>query len=212
MPGDVSFAQGPNGEANGSYEFKGTQNSSIVFPNSPGGALDARHSMTVLCWLYYDEKDGPVFNYRTTKMWGVVVRVVSKKFFVRFRQRNYLPTTELRSPTPLVAREWTFVGATYNSTSGEAKMWIDGHVVHELNIGSNLQLGTQDNVTMGVRRGDPKFFKGRITQMQVYNVPLTHDEIQKVKGEIKRSGENESYLFFLRMAKRINRSFDVVHR
>ena len=89
-------------------------------------------------------------------------------------------------------------------------MWIDGQVVNELNIGSNLQLGTQDNVTMGVRGDDPDFFKGRITQMQVYNVPLTHDEIQKVKGKIKRSGENESYLFFLRMAKRINRSFDVV--
>ena len=211
VPGDVSFAQGPNGEANGSYEFKGTQNSFIAFPNNPGGPLDVRHSMTVLCWLYYDKKDGPVFNYRTTKNWGVVVRVVQKKFFVRFRKRDYSSTKELISPTPFVARAWTFVGATYNSTSGEAKMWIDGNVVHVLNIESNLQLGTQDNVTMGVRNDDPNFFKGRITQMQVYNVPLTHDEIQKVKGKIKRSGENESYLFFSRMAKRINRSYDVVH-
>lgn len=211
MPGDVSFAQGPNGEANGSYEFKGTKNSSIVFPNSPGGALDVRHSMTVLCWLYYDGKDGPVFNYRTTGKWGVVVRVQDKKFFVRFRKRDYSSTTHLKSPTQFGARKWTFVGATYNSTSGVAKMWIDGQVVDKRNIGSNLQLGTQDNVTMGVRGDDPHFFKGRITQMQVYNVPLTHDEIQNVKEKNKRSGENESYLFSLRVAKRINRSFDVVH-
>ena len=187
LHGDVSFAEGPNGEAYGSYEFKGSRNSSIEFPNSPGGALDVRHSMTVLCWLYYDGKDGPIFNYKTTVRWGVVVRVKGSKFFVRFRKRDYSTTAQLESPTPFVPRAWTFVGATYNNTSGEAKLWIDGDVVHELNIGSNLQLGTQDNVMMGVRSGDPKFFKGRIAEMQVYNVPLTQDQIQRIKERMKRS-------------------------
>ena len=187
VPGDVSFAEGPNGEAYGSYEFKGAQNSSIEFPNSPGGALDVRHSMTVLCWLYYDGKDGPIFNYRTTAKWGVVVRVKEGKFFVRFRKRDYSITAQLPSPTPFVPRAWTFVGATYNNTSGEAKLWVDGDVVHELNIGSNLQLGTQDNVMMGVRSGDPNYFKGRIAEMQVYNVPLTHVQIQRIKERMKRS-------------------------
>ena len=61
---NVRLAQGPDGKANGSYEFKGTWNSFIEFPNSRGGALNVRYSITMLCWLYYDGHNGPIFDYR----------------------------------------------------------------------------------------------------------------------------------------------------
>ena len=65
VPSGVSLAPGPDGKVNGSYEFSGTANSYIEFPNSEGGPLDVRQSMTMLCWVYHNGKDGPLFNCKT---------------------------------------------------------------------------------------------------------------------------------------------------
>jgi len=59
----VRLASGPDSKANGSYEFEGSSNSYITFQNSDGGPLDVRYSMTILCWLYYGGRDGPLFHY-----------------------------------------------------------------------------------------------------------------------------------------------------
>ena len=62
----VTLALGPYGIPGGSYEFSGSPNSFIQFPNSEEGPLDVRYSMTMLCWVYYkiNGQDGPLFNYR----------------------------------------------------------------------------------------------------------------------------------------------------
>ena len=82
------------------------------------------------------------------------------------------------------------MGASYDQANGDAKLWVDGLVVQTLNIGVNLQLATQDSVRMGVKIGDGRYFKGRIAQMQVYNVALTQEQIQAVKERIPVDGEN----------------------
>ena len=74
IPSGVSLAPGPYGKKDGSYEFFENANSFIEFPSSPGGALDVRYSMTILCWVYYDQKggpSGPIFNYFKGDDYGV---------------------------------------------------------------------------------------------------------------------------------------------
>ena len=174
----VHTARGPGGNPNGSYEFSGNVNSYIEFPN--GGGLDVKGSMTMLCWLYPGGQDGPLFNYKKSGSWGVHLWVVSGKLFVRFTKRDYSSTRAL-SHTPLKPGDgWRFVGASYDRANGHAKLWVDGKVVQTVNIGANLQLGTQDSVRMGAKIGDSRYFKGRIAQMQVYNVALTQKQIQAI--------------------------------
>ena len=70
VPSGVSLAPGPDGTAGSSYEFAGTANSYIEFPNSQGGPLDVRYSMTMLSWVYHQGQDGPLFNYKTSGQLG----------------------------------------------------------------------------------------------------------------------------------------------
>ena len=187
VPTGVTLAPGPNGEAHGSYEFHGTSNSYIEFPNSAGGPLDVRHSMTMLCWVYHNSQDGPLFNYRTGGHWGVHLWVVAGQLFVRFTRRDYSFTRALIH-TALVGG-WKFVGASYEHATGNAKLWVNGTAVQTLNIGIGLDLATQDSIRMGAKIGDGRHFKGRIAQMQVYDKALSQEQIQAIQKKTHVVGE-----------------------
>lgn len=178
---NVYLAPGPDGNIDSSYEFLGTSTNYIEFPN--GAGLDAKNSMTMLCWLFPGGQDGPLFNYRNTGSWGVHLWVAAGKLFVRFTKRDYSFTNALLHTELKPEDGWKFVGASYDSSSGDARLWVDGNEVQKLNIGTNLLLATQDSVRMGVKIGDGRFFKGRIAQMQVYNVALSQEQIQAIRSK-----------------------------
>ena len=193
VPSGVYLAPGPDGKSDGSHEFSGTANSYIEFPND--GGLDVMNSITMLCWLYPGGQNGPIFNYRNSGSWGVHLWVGAGQLFVRFTKRDYSFTDGLLH-TPLKPEDgWKFVGASYDQASGDQKLWVDGKMVQTSNIGANLQLATQDSVRMGVKIGDWRYFKGRIAQMQVYNVALTQEQIQTIQDRITLDGNK--YSFFL---------------
>ena len=140
--------------------------------------------MTMLCWVYYNGQEGPLFNYKTGGPWGVHLWVIGAgHLFVRFTHRNYAFTNALGS-TPL-AGGWKFVGASYDGGSGNARLWVNGAVVQTLNIGAGLDLATQDNIRMGVKSGDGRYFKGRIAQMQVYGSALSQEQIEGIYKRIE---------------------------
>ena len=178
-PVGVTLAAGPNGKTGGSYQFTGQANSYIEFPNN--GGLDTQRSITMLCWLYPQSTDGPIFNYKTSGSWGVHMWVVSGKLFARFTKRNYQFTQALTSSKSLALNEWQYVGASYDHNTGIASLWLDGQQVVQTIIGTGITLGTQDNVRMGAKEGDRRFFKGRISAMQIYDVALTEEQTNAVK-------------------------------
>ena len=184
----VQTAPGPDGKPDGSHEFSGTANSYIEFPN--GGSLDVKNSMAMLCWLYPGGQNGPLFNYGKRGSWGVRFWVSSGQLFVHLIERDYSPTNYL-DHTPLKPEDgWKFVGASYDQANGDAKLWVDGKAVQTVNIGANLQLATQGSVKMGVMIGDARYFKGKIAQMQIYNVALTQEQVQAIKEKIFVNGTN----------------------
>ena len=184
IPSGVNLAAGPNGEADGSYEFYGSNNSYIEIPNSAGEPLDVRHSMTMLCWVYHDGQDGPLFNYKTRGRWAVHLWVVEGQLFVRFTRRDYSLTTNLQHTS--LAGGWKFVGASYDRGTGVAKLWVNGAAVHTLNIGAGLDLATQDSIRMGAKIGDERYFRGRIAQMQVYDKALSQEQIFAIQEVFRR--------------------------
>ena len=135
----------------------------------------------MLCWLYPSSQNGPLFNYRNNGSWGVHLWVVEGQLFAQFPKRDY-SWTRLLHHTPLKQEDgWKFVGASYDQANGDAKLWVNGTAVQTVNIGANLQLATQDNVRMGAKIGDARYFKGKIAKMQVYNVALTQEQIKLIK-------------------------------
>ncbi|XP_068759324.1 uncharacterized protein [Montipora capricornis] len=187
MPGNptgVTLSQGPDGKDAGSYEFSGTPNSFIEFPNSDGGPLDVNGgSMTMLCWIYPTGKTGPLFNYKTSGAWGVHLwdgDNITHTLFARFTRRDYSFTNGLAGGS-LPRKTWHLVGASYDVSTGSAKLWVNAQVVRTLNITAGIYLATQDSVRMGVKIGDGRYYKGRIAQMQVYNDTLSAEQIQEIK-------------------------------
>ena len=176
----IKLRPGPNGVVDGSYEFAGNYKSYIQIPNN--GKLDTKYSMTMLCWVYPGSKDGPIFNYKIIGSWGVHLWINGGKLFARFTKRDYSFTPAL-THTVLSLGKWRFVGASYDRPTGRAKLWVDGKAVQTLNIGKNLLLATQDDVRMGAKIGDRRYFKGRIAQMAVYNVALTQQQIQTIQKQ-----------------------------
>ena len=187
---NVHLAQGPDGRANGSIEFKGTNNSFVEFLNSHGGALDVRYSMTMLCWLYYNGHGGPIFKYKKNENRRVTLGVFKGKLFARFIER--VPTEKATSMNTSLAGGWKFVGASYNNMSGEVKLWVDGVMVYKQEIDVSLTLSTHRNVRMGV--SGQWFFKGRIAQMQVYDLALTQEQIRAIQEKTQRPGEKYALL------------------
>ena len=189
IPRGVTLAPGPDGRTNYSYKFSGSSTSYIEFPNRIGEPLDVRYSMTMLCWVYSDGQNGPLFNYKTSGDWGVHLWVFSGKLFVGFTKRDYWNTDRLVHTN--LAGGWKFVGASYNRSSGEAKLWVNGAVVQTLNIGAGLELATQDSIRMGVKTGDGRYFKGRIAQMRIYNRALSQEQIQAIQKLVVAGNEKK---------------------
>ena len=144
----------------------------------------------MLCWVYFDGQDGPLFNYRNTGLWiwGVHLWANGGHLFARFTRRDYSFTLGLGGTA--LAGGWKFVGASYDGGTGVAKLWFNGTVVQTLYIGAGLDLATQDSVIMGAKIGDWRYFKGRIAQMQVYNGALSQEQIKAIQQETQVSGEN----------------------
>ena len=176
--GSVTLAPGPHNEPNGSYEFPGTSDSYIEFPNN--GGLDTRFSITLMCWVQPGGQDGPLFNYRESGPWGVHIWINFRKFFVRITKfPNHAFRTAISSFKELTVGQWYHVATTYDHNTGVNFIYINGNPNNSLNIGTDYNISTNDGrVRMGVKDGDHRYFRGKITQMKVYDFALNVDQIK----------------------------------
>ena len=173
-PGSVRPAPGPDGRPNTATEFFGKPNSYIEFPNN--GKLDTKRSLTLLAHIYQKGYAGPIFNYNP-KGWGVHLWMVSPRtLFVRFMRRQGGSSTADLRYRGILPNKWHFVGATYDGQTGIGELYVDNRLVARKRVGI-MRLATNYPVRMGARIGDSRFFKGRISCMQVYNVALRPRQI-----------------------------------
>ncbi|KAK2570476.1 hypothetical protein P5673_005298, partial [Acropora cervicornis] len=182
LASNVEFTSGPANEANGAYRFKGATDSFIQFPNT-GGILDVKYSITLMCWVRPGGQDGPLFNYKRQGAWGVHIWIASNgRFFTRitkFGSYAFLPG--LSTDLPLQQGRWYHVAATYDSNTGVNSIYVDGVLTKTQNIGTGYRISTNDPaIRMGVKVGDGRLFNGAITQLGIYNVSLTGDQIRAV--------------------------------
>lgn len=174
---NVQLAVGPDGNSEGSYQFWGTPDSFIELPNN--GGLDTQYSLTVLMWVYPEGQDGPLFNYRPAGGWEVHYWIVSGKFFCRMVKRDGSSVPNLLSHH-LKLGQWSYVGASYDYSTGINRMWVDETEIHQLHLGV-YTLSTNYTVRIGAIIDDSRYFKGRVARIQVYSTALNLEQVIAVK-------------------------------
>nr|XP_002733170.2 PREDICTED: uncharacterized protein LOC100367054 [Saccoglossus kowalevskii] len=133
----------------------------------------------MLAYVYPTGNSGPIFNFKRDN-WGVHLwQTAPTQEFVRFCNRalqftNYLAVNVLKH------NDWNFFGATYDYSSGIAKLWLNGAEVASQNIGVT-EISTQYEARMGARVGDGRYFQGMITCMQIYNKALSASEMEQAQ-------------------------------
>ena len=184
IPRDVHLAPGPYGQPQGSYQFSGSSNSYIEIPNN--GGLDTRYSLTLLAWVNRENDNGPIVNYGI-KSWGFHFWFTSGKLFARPMTRDKTSLPHVVSSK--LSKSWHYVGTTYDFSSGVVRLWVNGTEVAQTTVGSTEQ-STQQDVRMGAKgnTNDPRYFKGRICCLQVYNKTLNQQEIITVQDRTLETG------------------------
>ena len=129
--------------------------------------------------------------YEKSTTFGVNLWVANGwKLYVLFVKRDYSSANYLAHGS--LVGGWNFVSPSYDRSSGEAKLWVNGAVVQTLNIGAGLELATQDSIRMGVKTGNGRYFKGRIAQMRIYNRALTQEQIQAIQKLVVAGNEKNN--------------------
>lgn len=194
---DVDLAPGPDGSPGGSHYFNGTSTSFIKFPNK--GGLDTKYSMTFLAWINYEETEGPIFYYADSNvglgkfgnqflLWGGRLKIV-------IRQMANFTTLASISSDSLESQTWHFVGVSYDYVSGETKLWINGSENRVKYTIWPSETATRQAVVMGALKNYPRYFRGRISCILLYDRVLTKPEIEDAMELCRTAGENFRLLF-----------------
>ena len=152
---------------------------------SSGINLNVLDSRTTSCWCYiFDNNVETVFlQYQDTK-----ISVNGKTLTLKNSELRELSLTGT-----LAGKVWTLVGVSYNEKSAEAQLWIDGHVlVNSRILRTKLDWKDSPSLTLGGNK-----FKGKITQLMLFNLTLTQEQVQEINGRMKLPGETESNIRIL---------------
>ena len=169
--GDVSITHGPYNEPGGAYMFYGTNSSYIEFPND--GGLDTWFSITLMCWVRPGGRDGPLFSYEKDDRVVQIFSVQPTLTFILIDQPEFIVIVA----NDLLTEVWVHVAATYNYYTGNGSLFINGHLNASSHKHISHPIATEaDKVQMGVNAG--MYFKGKITEMKVYDVALDEAQIQ----------------------------------
>lgn len=164
-----------DGKFKGGLIFSGNAARDFVeIPDS--GSLDLEDGLTVEMWIFLNTpstgggtgvtkegayKAGPrsdrTFLLRmttTTKAWGSAV---------------------VFGNTELPLKKWVHTASTYDADSGEGKVYIDGEIDNEGDIGGKI---VTNDVVLWLGRGAGPFLDGYIDEVRISNIARTQKEIQ----------------------------------
>ena len=172
----VYLSLGPDGSQDGSYFLRGN---SITFSDSK---LDIGFPITIVCWLYTYDNNAKTEGFLQYK--GIHLSANHKEL-----KLSSLPSNDQLLTGTLAEKGWTFVGVSYNETTPEVKLWIDGNVVKSTTLTADFD-SNDSQLTLGGNN-----FKGKMAQLMLFNSTLTQEQMQGIKGRMKLPGETESYFY-----------------
>ena len=176
--GEVYLSLGPDGTEDGSYLFRGPHANSITFSDSK---LDIGFPITIVCWLYTYDNNAKTEGFLQYK--GIHLSTNHKELKLSSSSNDQLLTGTFAE------KGWTFVGVSYNETTAEVKLWIDGNVVNSTTLIGDFDSKGRQFLKLGGNN-----FKGKLTQLMLFNLTLTQEQLQGIKGMMELPGETKSYI------------------
>ena len=177
--GEVYLSLGPDGTQDGSYFFRGPHANFINFSDSK---LDIRFPITIVCWLYTYDNNTKTEGFLQYK--GIHLSANHKQLKLSSSSIDQLLTATLAE------KGWTFVGVSYNKRTTEVKLWIDGNIVNSTTLVADFDSNDPQLLKLGGNN-----FKGKITQLMLFNLTLTQEQMQGTKGGMKLPGETTGYFY-----------------
>ena len=148
----------------------------VEIPDSD--SLDLEDGLTVEMWIFLNSqstaggtgatkegvyKFGPRNDSKvlirmttTTKAWGSAVVIGN---------------------TEMPLKKWVHIAGTYDAASGKGKLYFDGEIDNEGDIGGKI---TKNNVVLWLGRGAGPFLDGYIDEVRISNTARTQKEIQEL--------------------------------
>lgn len=186
---DITFADGKVGQA---FSFNGA-GSSIRIPASPALDIGAGDGFTVMAWIKPSNLSGrnEVFEWNNGGTWGVHLQMLGPQEFGLGAGNLYACVRGTdgqehifwaRGGT-LRANIFQHVAFSYDKISGIARLFCNGTIVAEQNVGS-VTPQTSYDLYLGKPAGDDRSsFSGLIDEASLYNRALSPAEIQMLCRE-----------------------------
>ena len=173
------LAPGVGGNSRGSYAFRGSRedpSNYIKLPNM--GSLDTRYSVSLFAWIFPESRSGEFMYYWSNSDAGVGLSLEDSYVVLDLYSRDQPKRRRTFEGFSLSLNTWHHVGATYDNVTNLAHIWVNGTIVVNGTVengGSPFLLRTQYDLWVGF------LFTGRITQVRIYNVPLTANDVMAIK-------------------------------
>ncbi|XP_032228392.1 uncharacterized protein LOC116611884 [Nematostella vectensis] len=186
---NIRMAEGPWGNQDGAFQFIGHEHSWADIPKSYHA--DTRYSITALLWVR-QETSGPILLYDKYSLKGV-------NFWFRTSTELYLQIPERGTGTKygastysnLTTNTWHHVGFTYDYSTGLQRLYVNGTMVAERNIGTH-EIATNYEIRFGKSYGirltstSEFMWKGRMHCFQLYDTALTQVEVKTARDMCTR--------------------------
>lgn len=145
-----------------------------------------RYNITLLAWVFPERTGGEIIYYWKDSNYGVGLSLENSRPVFDVYSRDQITKYSLVGEDTLQLHRWHHISGAYNSNTGEARLFVDGVQVRYKTIGS-LELETESGLWLGY------LFKGKITEVWIFNVSLSIDEVNEVKEFNKPLTQSKNY-------------------
>ncbi len=141
-------------------------------------SLDLVTELTIEMWVY--------LNAHSTAGGTGVTKEKSYKIGPRSNQRSILRMTTTKNDwvdatvigeKPLPLNAWFHIAGTYDAKTGDGKLYFDGELDSEKNIGGDI---VPNDVSVWLGRGSNPFLNGYMDEVRISNVVRSQKEIQRL--------------------------------
>jgi hypothetical protein len=168
----------PNGghDGNGAYQFDGTSYISM------GDIFPVRASYTKCAWIYHTTTG--VFNHilsgwdhNTTATGGHGMRVAFDQRLSAGQNGDWRIVQT--APNAILSNHWYFAAVTFNYSTGEMVLYLDGSPVDTAILAANMRDVTDPGLLVGATQGSFAW-NGMLDDARVYNYPLSPQQIAMI--------------------------------
>jgi len=187
--GTINGASWVDGKFGKGLNFDGT-NDYVNVPDSD--SLDVT-SITMSVWVYQKERSAPDYDRPVAKDRAYEIGIRTDNGNISFAINNDVGWTWRTTDDVVPLNTWTFVAITYDSATGEVKVYKNGVLVHTFTESGNISASAY-NLLIGVYHSSAGnfygWFDGIIDEVGIYNRSLNSSEISDLYNYYGYTTEN----------------------